>query len=383
MTNEEIAKMVEFMKHMKLSKPKLDTEEDFKSWMSGTVVNIDPSVVHMSNVPLPPPEVKTEDVSDPPNHMPPAPSSDSTLVYSHHFPKLSQYSGDDSKGVPYSIWKQEVLCLKSEGHTDTTILQAIRTSLKGNALKQRTKAGPNASVEEIIKKLDIIFGPVQPKDIRMKKFFNAKQGDTEDVVNWSCRLTDIYDEALEGYTFDKVDYNNTLRTVFYSGLRQSLKDITGHLFLAYTDYDSLIREIRCKEEETKVVKQKTSEQNKHEKATAKAAIPSTATSEVEELKAMIRKMDATLKNVVEQQQQQPQQHASYVPQPFHQQQRGRRRTRGRGGQQETTYNQHEEVTCYRCGQEGHFAIGCRVNLGKGSSDRSNLNFHRPFGRGKR
>jgi len=77
-------------------KPKVDSEEDFVSWIVGTVANLEDQDVKAILIPAAPAQ--------------PAPSTSTPQ-------------------------QQKVVCLKSEGHSDYTIRQ---TSLKGKALKIRT-----------------------------------------------------------------------------------------------------------------------------------------------------------------------------------------------------------------------------------------------------
>lgn len=398
MTDEEIAKMVELMKKMKV-KPKLESESDFIGWMSGTAAALQDG--DGDSVDLPP-AVESSN-----NAVHGAESNQPVTVSSmlHHFPKMSSFSGVTGSGVPYDLWKQEVLCLQSEGHNESTIRQAIRTSLKGGALKVRANVGLQASVKDILQKMDCVYGIVQPRDILLKKFYNATQDDNEDVATWSCRVQELYDDAIS--TTDTEKNDETLRTIFWSGLRQPLKDITGHLFEKYNDFDGLLKVVRRSEQE-----HKGKASSKCNTGSSKVVV---VAEEQDGIKGMIQQMGATLKSVVDWQKkyddkkkngngdsnsaqpdyrdnmyrQQPPHHGSF------QDGRHRQQQPQHDAFQDRRYNQQQphhdtfqdgdyKVICWRCGQEGHKQIGCMVNISHQSEKtRGHLNYRRPYGRGRR
>lgn len=92
--------------------------------------------------------------------------------------------------------------------------------------------------------MDSIYGNVLEKENILTEFYSAKQRDNETCFAWSCRLEEILCKAMK---MDKVQdqaANEIPRTVFYKSLSQDLKDISGHLFHSFTDFDELRVEIR-------------------------------------------------------------------------------------------------------------------------------------------
>ena len=89
-------------------------------------------------------------------------------------PKLPIFSGEDTKGsgdTIYSEWRFEVQCLISDPEvTDHLTIQAIRRSLKGTARKVMIPLGERASIEDILNKLDAMFGDVSSKGMIMQEF---------------------------------------------------------------------------------------------------------------------------------------------------------------------------------------------------------------------
>jgi hypothetical protein len=86
----------------------------------------------------------------------------------------------------------------------------------------------------------------------MAKFCSAKQEDTEDVTQWSCRLEDILGRVMEQGLISHYDSNEMLRSEFWAGLRQDLKDTLGFKYEMVKDFDKLRVELRKIEREHKL-----------------------------------------------------------------------------------------------------------------------------------
>ena len=84
-------------------------------------------------------------------------------------PKMPSFSGDEppQKGdVTYQEWRFEVGCLLNDDGIPVShnqLVQAMRRSLRGTASKLLIPLGENASVEDILHKLDVMFGDVSSK----------------------------------------------------------------------------------------------------------------------------------------------------------------------------------------------------------------------------
>ena len=80
------------------------------------------------------------------------------------FPKFSTFSGEDQKqrkDSSFEAWKYEVVCsLRDKVHSDQAIGQAIRKSLTGKAKQVLMNSGTTANIDEILKKLERVFGNV-------------------------------------------------------------------------------------------------------------------------------------------------------------------------------------------------------------------------------
>ena len=70
-------------------------------------------------------------------------------------PNLTVFSGDPkAKNESFDLWKYEITCLLEESqHSKTTIAEAARRSLRGEAAKVVKRLGPGAPIEVILTKL--------------------------------------------------------------------------------------------------------------------------------------------------------------------------------------------------------------------------------------
>lgn len=316
-----------------------------------------------------------------------------------HTPRISTFSGDSSKGdIAYDLWNYEVRCLIQDGtYSNETIATAIRKSLKGDPARIVKNLGPGVPVENILRKLDNIYGFIDEKEDVLSEFYSAKQKDNEDVATWGCRLSNIISKAVDMGQVSAYDSGEMLRCKFYKGLKPSLKSISRHKFETIGSYDDLLLELRKIENEQKEVDTATNKKS----ATAKLATATTS-SELSELKGMMSKLTSELGNIKERLDRKD----KYKQFSSTQMDRGRggfnqRGWRGRGQSfgHNTSFvpNLHTEpsiadaqrednhayisddVICYRCGQRGHIKIGCRVIL---DHSRRGLNGRRPMGRGR-
>ena len=78
----------------------------------------------------------------------------------------------------------------------------------------------------------------------MAIFYNARQNEDESVSAWSRRLDNLIDQALETGEVHSMDKDRMLRSRFWHGLRQDLKDCSGHKFDTSHTFTNLVTELK-------------------------------------------------------------------------------------------------------------------------------------------
>lgn len=359
LTQEELQKLAKSFKELGV-KPKLKSGEELKSWLISYANWAAPRTLQMD---MP----QDNDASSSPKE---------TTSYTTNTPKLPFFSGDKKGETSYDLWRYEVECLIRDGVKTSAVLQSIRRSLRGNAARVLMRLGTEASIDEILQRFDSVYGIVDDNENLLSQFYSASQKENEDVSEWSCRLEDLLNKVIQNGEIVPTNTDQMLRNMFWNGLAENLKDITGHIFKECIDFDELRKAIR-KVEQDKI---------RHKDASKKATIHQTVTSDskMDELKAMIQKMDTKVNqmkediDVVRQKYQTEKPHNSrFQGQGGYfqdQQYQGNYRNRGKDYPQER--RNEGEVVCYRCGQVGHIQYGCRVRL----DHKRDLNSQQPASR---
>lgn len=118
MTTQEIANIVAALTSMKV-KPKADTPEDFRQWMTSLSKDQEPKV-----------KKEPQDLTSPMGYSPPSPPlvPYGRPAYQSQYTKIATFSGDVKNEAAYDLWKYEVECLLKESYHPDTIHQAIRRS---------------------------------------------------------------------------------------------------------------------------------------------------------------------------------------------------------------------------------------------------------------
>ncbi|XP_048240819.1 uncharacterized protein LOC125374101 [Haliotis rufescens] len=232
--DEELEGMATLFKKLGMQ-PKADTPEDFKAWIKDMYSHQGPLTGEYEETTGPPTQPQTQDVKP-------------VAVAYHQFPKLPLFSGDfQGKDVSFDLWTYEVDCLlKSTIYTPDVIDQAIRHSLKGEAARVAMRLGSKASIQDLLNKLYSIYGTVQRREALLAQFYSASQGEVEDVATWGCRLEHLLSKVTDHHAIPFQEQDDMLRNMLWSGLRPSLKNVSGHKFDSVSSFDGLrisLREI--------------------------------------------------------------------------------------------------------------------------------------------
>jgi len=307
-------------------------------------------------------------------------------VIEHHYrPKISSFGGTTKDCIPFDVWKYEVECCKQDkSFSRDEVLDSVRRSLKGDAAKVVMRLGPKVGLKEILQKLEGLYGQVASEGTLLTLFYATKQNEYEDVTAWSCRLEDMIQKVQDKGLIDRNTMYEMLRSKLWTGLSDDrLKQATRHKFDNLKDYNELIVAIRSVEQEYR----STSGEKKKVKT---QVIQRTEETETQKMLSRIGdrldRMEKDIKDLKDG-------GTSHMKEEF--KASGRQTYRGRGGRRGNTRrwqdrrqkkedggssmeassqedDKDQDVVCYRCGQVGHIALGCRVrtdhmkHLNKGS-----------------
>ena len=174
-------------------------------------------------------------------------------TYVHNSPRISNFSGDDCKGeAGYSHWKYDVSCLLND-HSESTIMSAVRRSLKGTASEVLLHFAEDIKVKGLLEKFDIVFGNVFTVEQLLEQFYSASQNVNESVALWGCRLEEIVDKAKQRKAIGSDSVSSMLRSKFWSGIingiNSPVKEALRSSYNSSTQYFELLREARVVEME--------------------------------------------------------------------------------------------------------------------------------------
>lgn len=163
---------------------------------------------------------------------------------------MPEFSGETS-GDDFDIWEYEVNCLLRDGQYSSQIIQeAVRRSLKGKARTVLLHLGEFASLQEILRELEGLYGNVSSSERLKESFYSAVQGENESVADYSLRLEQIIRHSSVG--LDLHTKNEMLRSRLWSGLRDSmLKNMSRYKFESTRDFNELRKELRKIEQDLK------------------------------------------------------------------------------------------------------------------------------------
>ncbi len=280
-------------------------------------------------------------------------------------PRVSNFSGDTSKGdAAFDLWEYEVKCLIKEGvHTNDSIHQAVRKSLKGEAGRMAMRLGPNATLDDIITKLQGVFGLVETSETLLTDFYAARQRDDESVVSWGCRLEDLLDRAKQQGVVSQDSMNDMLRTKFWGGLTRKLKDASRYKFDTIRDFDVLRVELRTIEQDYKEETTSPGKDSGAQKTQSKmATVGGGNKSEVQELRQAVSDLAETVKSLRQQMHTQTGQQGQNVSPNATAQNSGnvQGNVQGNPAPSNPSSGARSVPTCNYCREQGHLKWNCPV-----------------------
>ena len=120
-----------------------------------------------------------------------------------HFvkPYITPFSGMEpvqKNECSFEDWKLEIQCLIQSGaYPDYIVAQCIRNSLKVPAKRAIVTLGSSVTSQELIEKLQNVFGNVASGESVLTEFYTSSQQPTESVTMWDLRLEEIVQRGIE------------------------------------------------------------------------------------------------------------------------------------------------------------------------------------------
>ena len=253
---------------------------------------------------------------------------------------------------------------------------AIRRSLRGEASKVLLRLGTSADIDDIIDKMDSIYGSVYPLEALLGQFYTARQRDDETAASWAMRLEEILSRAKNRRNIRDEDINDMLTSKFFDGLRPELKNIARYKKDTITDFDTLLKAVREIENQHNIhpTSRKTTP---IKQATVSSTSTTVENKQIQQLTALVKQLSQDVKALKEERStSQPTTNItckprdSYLPyqpdetviyRPF-----------------TKTRHHNKDSLCWRCSQPGHFAIDCHVRLDHSRKTERALNLQKSY-----
>ena len=108
-----------------------------------------------------------------------------TPVVVQEKPSMPSVSGS-GKDCSFGRWKHEAECLDAdEKYSDSTVLEAVRKSLKTPAADVLPHLGVGATLQQLTDKIASIYGSVLSGEALLEKFYCDQQAEGETCAKWS------------------------------------------------------------------------------------------------------------------------------------------------------------------------------------------------------
>ncbi|CAG2195384.1 unnamed protein product [Mytilus edulis] len=124
--------------------------------------------------------------------------------------------------------------------------KSVRGSLKGKARSLLLSLSEHASPQQILDKLEGVYGNVYTSEALLEKFYKETQQQNQTVADFGMTLESIIQPAVEKGDITFETKNEMLRSKFWSGIRDPLlKNSSRYKFDTVKDFDQLRKEIRA------------------------------------------------------------------------------------------------------------------------------------------
>ena len=128
-------------------------------------------------------------------------------------------------------------------------MHGIRRAAKGEVADSIRRLGTRVTVDQVLNKLESVYGNIETCETVMKKMYNCTQKPNESVTGFASRLEEYFDRAvlLGGINKD----TEILKGVLYQGLRKDIKHVATYKYETITEYDKFKIELQKIEAEMK------------------------------------------------------------------------------------------------------------------------------------
>ena len=233
--------------------------DEFNLKMSQTREQLDRTAHNLSTSihtrPQSTPDAKQGTNTKPASIIPKVEDTDGAQGQGHHSilydssvlrPRFPIFSGDDKSDVTFDVWKFEVKCAIREGTcSNAWIAQSIRSSLRGKARSLLLTLPGIATPDQIIWKLEGVYGNIYPSEQLIQQFYAAKQEPKESVAEYGMRLEGLLQTCIDRGDISSGVRNDMLRSKLWSGLRDAnLRNASRFKYDAITDFETLRMELR-------------------------------------------------------------------------------------------------------------------------------------------
>jgi hypothetical protein len=153
--------------------------------------------------------------------------------------------------------------------------------------------GEDASLEDILHKLETVYGIVESGMTLLQQFYNAHQEVQESVAEYGCRLEDILGKAVRRGAVSKQQVGEMLRNKLWTGLRdERMRNATRYKYETVKDVDMLMAELRAVEHEMKEMDGVSAKGNK---SSQKAVLMQCSDRTVDELSKKVQELEIRIK----------------------------------------------------------------------------------------
>ncbi|XP_070538315.1 uncharacterized protein [Ptychodera flava] len=139
-------------------------------------------------------------------------------------PRIDTFSGDPNRkgDAEFEIWRDQIQSLiDSNIYPPEALTPAVRRSLKGHAAGVLTTMRRDATVEQIIKKLEGSFGEMEDGAALLERFYrDSRQRDDETAVEFGDRLERAIHTVKRHGGIRESAIDEALMTVFWRNLKE-------------------------------------------------------------------------------------------------------------------------------------------------------------------